>query len=154
MITFNKKSWHYRFNKCVGNSKFPVFNATRCKSICPYFWQTLWNICATLFGLSIAYLMLTAIGGGAIQEYLPNWSTTPYPLWWLWLAGIATIIIMMLMVALIVTVPVLLFLGFKWMFKKLSTKNQEKLENEQPSVIIEWVKAKKAKICPMIEFKD
>ena len=141
MITF-KKNWLYRYNEwCDGNlCTFDKVNDNH--SICPYFWKSLWN----LFGANFIYLLLAHVPavlgvffeGSSMFEGFDRLS-----LFYLYvLVGYLMILSFILLVVAVTYVYDLVVRYFK------------RSKGGNRSVVIEYVKAKKAKICPMIKWED
>ena len=153
MITFKKNSWHYRFNKWVAKSESgPWINVTGCKSICPYFWDTVWNIIWVFIFTVILYLILSMLGASVLSVEYPTFEDFS----WLWLVGLGTIVVLALVCLIVVLVCYFSVEYTKKGYNKVFSENKEgeSEEYKEPNVFIEWIKAKKAKVCPMIEFKD
>tara|TARA_B100001105_G_C22334864_1_gene418582 strand:- start:212 stop:673 length:462 start_codon:yes stop_codon:yes gene_type:complete len=153
MITFSKKSWHYKFNEFFEYKDGPWLDARDCKSICTYFWSTVWNMAWSVLILGILYILTLLVGAAALDGCL-GVNVSELPLWYLyvWLVGIVTLVI-------VFTISFVTFFGVFTGYDKLTDKikNRNSDENnvdKQPNIFVEWVKAKKSKVCPMIEFKE
>ncbi|QFR55768.1 hypothetical protein JC221_122 [Yersinia phage JC221] len=153
----NKNSWHYRFNVW----RTAKWKTERKTSLCSYFWFTVWNIVfVILFSVGILGL-LTAVGNGfnedVVSHYFDVYSLPTYiaypliPL--IGCAAAFTIITMILAIfGLLCGVKYAFTWGTNWIDNKFfSKKNNSKHE---PGLMISFIKAKKSKICPIIEFKD
>ena len=153
MITFKKNSWHYKFNKWAGEAESgPWINATSCKSICPYFWCTVWNIFWVLVFFLLLFFMASLSGAAILDMSDPSIAD----LSWLWIVGVCGVACI---IGVFILVAVGIYLSLDYTKKGLSkvfseNKASTSGEYKEPNLVIEWVKAKKAKICPMIEFKD
>ena len=152
MITFKRNSWHYKFNSWLEKqSSGPWLDATDCKSICPYFWCTLWNITWTLLFILVFFFIATLAGATSLS--METISALDFS--WLWLAGVGVVTSIFGIFLLVAVGTYLIFDLTKNVLSKIfSQKGDATQEDKEPSVVVEWVKAKKAKICPMIEFKE
>ena len=151
MITFKKDSWHYKlYRKFYGNwNDMP-------SSICPYFWKVVWAILFKyiLFPIIIIPAIVALVIGSLGAIFVLPWCLlniimghgAALDLWGVdvyhWKALLVDIAAWLILVS---TMFVYYWLKFK---RKLSSTK------ENPSIIVEWVKAKKSRICPMIEFKE
>lgn len=156
MITFSKSSWCYKFNKFISSNISGSINANSCKSLCPYFWSTLWNVFITLVWAAVYFLVSSAAGGFMLEEVLGiNVGRTD--LYWAWLVGTLTIILVFGFMVLFVGALYLIGEFFKYSKHKVSTfKGKSTKDNTpcKPNLLLEWLRAKKEKVCPMIEFKE
>lgn len=132
-MKINTKSWHYRFLKSLDTS-IP-------KSLCPYFWKVVFTV--ALFAGSI--LLLTALFatmGVKIFEGI-GFTLDNMVLYWSLAAVVGTVTA----TSAIVLVVAVIF-GFVW-----AKENFKPPYKEEP-LIITFVKNKKSKICPRLEFED
>lgn len=125
-------------------------------SICPYFWKVVWAILYKyiLFPIVLIPLMaamvISSLGAIFVLPWLllnivtghgdglTLWGVPVYH-WKALLVDAGTWLILF--------GTMFAYHWFKFKRKTSSTK-------ENPSILVEWVKAKKSKICPMIEFKE
>lgn len=125
-------------------------------SICPYFWKVVWAILFKYILLPIILipvmvaLVIGSLGAIFVLPWcllntvtghgagLTLWGVPVYH-WKALLVDVATWLTLFgVMFA---------YHWFKFKHKTSSTKGN-------PSIIVEWVRAKKSRICPMIEFKE
>lgn len=159
--TYSTKSWLFKYNKSVGSSNLFI-NAIRCKSVCAYFWSSIWNICMGLIALLIAYLVLTALGGAVMKlsfiASIPALSGLHVSL--LFIPGILSIVAFLIYVVIIIfgfSVITDLFKNFidnRSEPKQFDENGEEIVKHKEPNIFIEWLKAKKNKHCPLIHFED
>lgn len=141
MLTF-KKNWIYKYNEWCTDNLFTIDDVNESKSICPYFWKTLWN----LFPVNMLYILvahLPAVTGVWIFkletfEDLDGWVAFYSSVVAGYLAIVA-FVIALLLIAIIM---------------EISSRIKKRNAGKQPSVIMEYIKAKKSKICPMIKWED
>lgn len=132
-MKISRNSWHYRAVDCF----FSAFGIS--ESLCLYFWQV---VVSVILSVGIALM-----GVGVILSLL---LLTVYPVAQLWLG----------------TDPVTaLSSGMWWCFLGLAfrqyLKEEDKLgkplleetEHESNSLLVQYLKAKKEKVCPTIEFE-
>lgn len=144
MITFKKKSLHYKFNNLVKDLDF-TYDATCCKSLCSYFWSTVWNICMCTVTTIMIFLILS-LAGGAVSQL---WDLEPQLLdfTYLWIVGFVSFVLV------IVTLFAVVYTSVETP-KFIVNKFKVSYSDKEPSVVREWIKANKDKVCPMIKFED
>ncbi len=123
MITFSKNSWHYKFNEWVGDVELPPFNQATCrKSICSYFWSTVFNLLGFVFWWGLVYAALSGLGSACMKEF---YEVSLIDMTWLWLVGGVVIITVLLVVG-----------GIIFSLEKLKEKisNKEKLVDKEPNL--------------------
>lgn len=146
-MIINKNSWHARMHD--------FFYWQRPHSLCQYFWKMAW----ALFAISVICLAMVSGSWVVGQAILSHFGVTGF---WLLHAGGTGL------GALVFTAAISAIVGIAYTAAKISVwwegrrfdkawKRQRDKENgiEHPkSVILEYLKARKSKMCPMIEFKD
>lgn len=141
MITF-KKNWLYTYNNwCTGNM-FTIDHVNDSKSICPYFWKSLWNV----VGVNLMYLGIAhfpAVFGAKIVDNLSEESLTGLPMLYASLGVGYLILIGVIFGA----------LGVGYLYATITDKIEGN-KNSKPSVVVEYLKAKKNKVCPVIKWED
>lgn len=132
-MKISTKSWHYRFLNSL-NTNIP-------KSLCPYFWKVVFTIAWITGSILLLIAFFTSIGvrifegiGFAVDNIVLYWSLAA-------VVGTATVTSA---IALVVAV----IFGFVW-----AKENFKPPYKEEP-LIITFVKNKKSKICPRLEFED
>lgn len=141
MITFSKQSWHYRLY-------FKVYGKYPPTSICPYFWKLIWAIIFHCFlmwaaiaffvtGMFVASLGILSMPAIGTSIFIGDGSANT--LWGLPLYHWKVIIFDVLCWSSL--------LGFIYLISLCKIKKES-------SLVIEWVKAKKQRICPLIKFKE
>ncbi|CAM0062244.1 membrane protein [Vibrio phage K406] len=141
MITF-KKNWLYKYNAWCDGNFATIDDVNGCKSICPYFWCSMWN----LFGTFSVYLLLAhlpALAGANLAKYLLGESFT----------GLTALYssVGLGYVVLAAILGLCVGIGVSVHYISNITKNRQE---KKPSVVVEYLKAKKSKICPMIKWED
>lgn len=171
IVNFNRNSWHYKFwDRTHGGWKKDH------KNLCPYFWDIVFSF--LLLPLTwVGYLdpsneRKEKIGPTFVFYLLYGWTTIvscglatqeENPIgfdvwWWKFLAGP---IVFALVIALGITLFALVFCGIMWckdeivefQYRRNIRKNVEFVqEKKNPGVISSFIKAKKEKYCPVIEW--
>lgn len=141
MLTF-KKNWIYKYNEWCKGNLFTIDNVNDSKSICPYFWKTLWNLLAVnMLYISVSHFPAVA-GVWILQletfENLEGWVAF-YSFVVAGYLAIVAFIIGLLLIAVIM---------------EICSRIKERNAGKQSSVFVEYIKAKKSKICPMIKWED
>lgn len=144
----NKNSWHYRLltGEIFGIEGLNSWNVSN--SLCVYFWQVvfvlLWK------GVALFFLIPFVINGFLIQPviFIFGWITTG-----IIVKGDIGLTIL-IMESVVITCFVIVCAGLSLhTFLKNKTDLSEDVEKE-PNIFVEYVKAKKNKLCPMIEFVE
>ena len=134
----NKKSWHYRWNN-IFRDKYTTESKN---TLCSYFWYTVFNTLVPAGAMCLILVLFYLIGVDICLEY--GWST--------WLS-VPVGIILYLVVGTVAGV----LIGIAWGAVKLVRRGVEYAGDHKPekaSLVAEYLKAKKRKICPFIEFKE
>ena len=152
-----KKGWIYKYNDWCTGKPFTLDWVNDSKSICPYFWKSLWNICAYI-SLFIGWQFFFGLVGLSLFEKLgimslDSLSTLP---WYLnWGTFLISAIAFTAGFLILLGVAAAIVAGIFLLVEKISRKvSYDISEDETNNVVIAWVKAKKSKICPMIEWED
>lgn len=132
-MKINTKSWHYRFLNSL-DTNIP-------KSLCPYFWKVVFTV-ALLAGSILLFMALLATMGVTIFEGI-GFTLDNMVLYW----SLAAVVGTATATSAIVLVVTVIF-GFVW------AKENIKAPYKEEPLIITFIKAKKSKICPHLEFED
>ncbi|XAO15008.1 hypothetical protein [Escherichia phage FL18] len=155
-MIINENSWHFKI--------YTAFNSTwnRPKTLCAYFWKTLIPVlAASIIGFAIL-AAVTIIGQEILTKFFVFSS--------LWTLVPASIGVGILMVAVMAFIATGLVIGPSWLLDKyndrkyykeieLIAQNQERIKNglepieRKKSLIGEYLKARKEKVCPTLEYK-
>ena len=153
----SKKSWHYKLATSINTDVSFDLRYDSPVSLCQYLWAVV--------GAGFVWLVMGLIG------LLCTWGLlTPLAAFFVAITGddfgirflkmsaeAGPIILLLLWMIVPVWVGTILWssgeIDFfpKWM--KLNIRPRAKKE-KQPSLVVEWVKAKKAKVCPLVEVID
>lgn len=155
----NVNSWHYLLQKnvCKSDKGIPL-------SLCPYFWATMWRIVFLIVVTIICTFILNMLGFAALMSLTELFGIVPLgdsatmsiigmsvyisvPI--LCLVGIVALSLAIIAGLIIVFVPPFLWKHTKKLFKTKSVSVP--IQHVQDSLIVEFVKAKHSKVCPMIE---
>lgn len=137
------ESWHYRLADSISDSKNPS------KSLCIYFWQVVWGfilwfIILPVFVILVGSVVLLGIPGiiGKLTmdlfDFLPKMSELALGFWYIGVGYLVFLVMFLLMGA---------FVYWKEVVKPRKTKVVK-----EENLFFAYVKAKKRKICPIIEF--
>lgn len=149
-MNLSRSSWHYKLNCCA----MPGFYGQP-KSLCAYFWMTVASVLITAGFILMGLLFLTV---GVIVLPYPlyeaiwgvswgHWAIICYLIFWMVLAHIAW------------ESRTYIFQRAYWLHKPLfivpTIKPRVKVRRRKPpSLFSLWWKAKKEKICPLVQFSD
>ncbi|QBO65238.1 hypothetical protein G53_00097 [Escherichia phage vB_EcoM_G53] len=155
-MIINENSWHFKI--------YAAFNSTwnRPKTLCAYFWKTFIPV------LAVSIVGFATLAGAAIigQEILTKFFVFSS----LWTLVPASIGIGILTISVMVLIAVGAVIGPSWLLDKyndrkyykeieLIAQNQERIKNglepieRKKSLIGEYLKARKEKVCPTLEYK-
>lgn len=139
MLKFKRSSLHYRFVR-----KFWSHPST---SLCKYVWQFIFSVigaitCILMAAMITFIFVLVPIGhiltAAGIYDFGVEWKDAllPYIVWSCIMAtGVGALIVRGIR-------------EYKW-------RNRHKVKPEkEPNLFVEFVKAKKEKVCPIIKFED
>ncbi|EMC9886198.1 hypothetical protein VO467_000575 [Shigella sonnei] len=155
-MIINENSWHFKI--------YAAFNSTwnRPKTLCAYFWKTLIPVLSVSI-IGFAILAAVVIIG---QEILTKFFVFSS----LWTLVPASIGVGILTISVMVLIAVGAVIGPSWLLDKyndrkyykeieLIAQNQERIKNglepieRKKSLIGEYLKARKEKVCPTLEYK-
>ena len=161
----NRNSWHVKLNREWGGSTVAyALNGYTSLSLCVYFWETVKSL-FTLIGAILGALLIGAAALYAVSSPVALIFSSFTGLWLdaknyyeLGLLILMSIIFIGPIVGVLATLfgPMKVFPKWfpvdKWFGMALSKTKEHSPENV--NIFVEWVKAKKSKVCPIIEFKD
>jgi hypothetical protein len=133
----NTRSWHYSIAEIVFD--YPSH------SLCVYFWQVVW---AMLLVPALCIILAAAIATIVVLLVLPIWQ------WWAGDVRSLQIFSAMCWIALgLITRSIALeSAGRKFNTPWWATALTKRKENTKPSLLAEYIRAKRDKICPRIDF--
>lgn len=143
-MEISKKSWHYRLHMFYSNTRHVP------KTLCGYFWKTVGFCAFILAKTSVLFAAAFLIGSPPVEAIFAALSLTApsvvlIPLYII--AGVATI-------AIIISV----FFAIMYLLAKGVEKTQDFIHDRsikaKPTLIGEFIKAKKSKYCPLITIKE
>lgn len=137
----NVNSWHFR-TVCR-------MNFTPSRSLCVYFWQVVWST-FMLYLVFPAILLIILIGGIAAM---------PIPvgdfILWIFDAGVSLEGLNSYLLRLGVGYAGIILVVVFWIgYAYLKERRVKVVEKKEDGIFVSYVKAKKSKICPIIEFTD
>lgn len=155
-MIINENSWHFKI--------YAAFNSTwnRQKTLCAYFWKTLIPVLAVSIIVFAILAAVVIIGQEILTKFFVFSS--------LWTLVPASIGVGILIVAVMAFIATGLVIGPSWLLDKyndrkyykeieLIAQNQERIKNglepieRKKSLIGEYLKARKEKVCPTLEYK-
>ncbi|UYD59231.1 hypothetical protein HPMBJEAJ_00116 [Aeromonas phage avDM6] len=138
-MNIKTSSWHYRFV----NSFFDSVP----RSLCPYFWKVVWGL-MIVTGIILLLLMASfSIGVSILEFFAVNIGL---------IAMIASPFVGIL--AIVIVIAVMVFIAISWEIMKSKLRNKKwsnkNLHEKKPSLVGSYIKARKEKICPTLNFVD
>jgi hypothetical protein len=134
-MVINKSAWHYKLTKLTVGRYVDIS-----ESLCGYFWQVVLCLYTTFLVLPIMILGGWVIISGdvllddfsGVALYVMTALSVNGILLWSCVSGVIVVFIMAI----------------------VEYFNRKQKHNHEPSLVKEYIKSKKQKICPIIEFKD
>lgn len=149
-MKINTNSWHYKLVTLGGKERAPY-------TLCPYFWKGVWNLSIILFGIFIAGLISWAMGESLSLLIFTKLGLTLSPI----IAVISSIILGLLLIVFVMSSLIAIAYGFYKLISLFQEKRKKKWVNDleagknpESNVIIAYIKARKRKVCPILEFTD
>lgn len=141
-MEFSKKSWHYLLNKLY----FSSVKYGHTVSLCKYFWMTVCSIFASLIFLLFAIIVTSILVSPYVNfiDYIFGLNLNFYTKEAIYIGFTFNFIFGFVVISVFVK---------EW-YIEYREKNPKFKSFKEPNILISFIKAKKSKICPMIEFKD
>ena len=144
-MRISRNTWHY---EAVSDGLFWLDGVSPSRSLCLYFWQVVW---ALLKGVGVAMLVASPFVTmtWSVAAYSPEklFMLVPYVVW----AFTGALCLAMAAILVFAGIVALICEGVKLVVKKAIPKKANK---STPSLAYSYIKAKKDKICPIIDFED
>lgn len=139
MATFkiSENSWHFRLLKRVYPKKTKEFLYFKRTGLCEYFWAVVIHSAIFVVGLAVQLLMIGMFGYVMVVLPILYFVTGEE-------AGLA----IMILEAIVATTGVVIA-GVLYYMSNIKEKQKPK----QDSLFVAYIKAKKEKFCPMVEFE-
>ncbi|AOQ26809.1 hypothetical protein [Vibrio phage S4-7] len=148
MLKF-KKNWLYRYNDWCDGNVWTLDNVTENKTLCGYFWGSFWNLVMA----NLLYVFISSGVGAIIGYSVLSEGIIPYDGL---LGGVLHVLSgwgLFIGFLLIFTLFIYLW-TVSWEFIKSKVNTSKEEDETKLSLVSEWVKAKKSKVCPLIKFED
>ncbi len=138
MIKINKESWHYKLVKFGQTNEHEISN-----NLCTYFWQSVKGVLLGMFGIVI----VTLIGSTFLYMLAAPFMSLLLP------ESIFAFILCIFYGVIIMKVAIESISEDHWLAIDVFAKFKSKEKERKPSIIKEYLKAKKQKICPTLTFE-
>lgn len=160
----SKDSWHYKLNSnCGGHDIRYTLRKGNKISLCEYFWETVKSILGLLVTTTITTGLIGVCGYVILSPLLLMFSSFT-GIWWdiaeYYKLGAIVMIFTIILVPIFAVLSTLFgpmkvfpkwFPADKWLGKVIDKSKEH--TPEKVNILVEWIKAKKSKVCPVIEFK-
>lgn len=136
-MNISTKSWHYRFLNTFYSSPMP-------RSLCPYFWKLVWASIVVAVPTVMLVMCFTLVGHKTMEYSV--WTT---------LNTVISFAVGTVIAACATAVSGSLVFGVAWLFGKAKegvSKGVDKAKGTKANIAVEFVKAKKEKVCPHIDY--
>ena len=153
-MQFSKNSWHYKFNSMISSG----YDTQSVRSLCPYFWFTVWNMIKGLM-LVICIIVIVAVVLVSVNMVVAFVLGAFGIFYWGNFYDLSFFVVVMISSTAVIGSVIGVATGDMKVapeyitkhFKASKTKTISKLA--QPSLVKEYYKAWKDKVCPVIEWK-
>lgn len=135
-MNLNSNSWHFRLVKHVLPSSSFDIRWRGQVSLCNYFWLVAWAMFVTTLMTCVAVGMVS----GAV------WLMVCAPLVWLFTGALADAAF----VGAVIWGGMVFAILADYIERKLSERGH-RIVHKKPNLLVEYVKAKKAKVCPILK---
>lgn len=130
-MKISEQSWHYRLlNFC---------NYTPQRSLCLYFWQVVWSVLTT----TVAVCIMTILA--ALFLYMMAMPVLAF-------LGVVTPGGYICVILWVVVLAGIFEDQIKNKYRDWQFREKKERKESEPNILSEWIKAKKNKVCPTIEF--
>jgi hypothetical protein len=144
-MNISKNTWHFGV---VADDFFFMEGWYPSRSLCLYFWQVVIRL---FFGISIGLLAASPLS--TIINYATD-TLRSSPFLVEFYSFIGFLVGCFYLFVAVIFILACVVQAVKWVNSKFPRKHIEPKEPKEPSIIIEYIKAKKAKVCPMLNFTD
>lgn len=151
MLKF-KKNWLWKYNRWCDDKVFTKGNVHKASTLCSYFWGSVYNLIGFPFMCILMFHVIGFISGaplGAAGLWSVMYSFAKEGSW----LGIYLNVILGYLTIVLVCLMLWVYIVFLHDSLKRVFKKKPYSENK-PSVVKEFLKAKKEKVCPLIKFED
>ena len=163
IVNISKKSWHYRVARMILDGSSPS------NSLCVYFWQVLFGVLFSALVVAFLIAVVVVLGCGLIKILI----LLSYPATWPYTDS--SYVEGLISAALWVIVAVYCLVNSRerfnkayrdmkyrdgylpWYFYMIIKPNDAKVastKRKEPNLLVEFIKAKKSKVCPILEFTN
>jgi hypothetical protein len=157
-MKISKNSWHYKLNKLAQTAA--CYDLSYGMSLCQYFWYTVFAVLKIIGTVAVGLFMLFAVSFIFYVFVLTPINSLSYLLFDLGFdTDIEVGIIILIAELVLITLAGLLAAARgeidvfpKWFKFKTNKPKQDK--ESKPNLIFEYIKAKKAKVCPLVKLED
>ncbi|QPB08933.1 hypothetical protein CPT_Metamorpho_196 [Klebsiella phage Metamorpho] len=158
-MNINKNSWHYKMNfwfKSGNIWKMP-------KTLCGYFWTTVMHLVMCLAGFLFVSMVGIMFGAPLVVDAgLGAWLGISSGIWTWIVSAIVGIIAVIVLVSVIAITAFSILFGFsktKEAIKEIKSKKEAArisagLPTKEAPMFIQYLKARKQKVCPMINYVE
>jgi hypothetical protein len=144
-MNISKRSWHYRYMDRLG------FDVRGTHSLCIYFWKlvfalTIPPICMAVCALAVLFFVLGVVALPLHMIGLIDLKLLP--------AGISVALAPCGFLGWIGIIFFLTCVLSKYAYERSIARRNSKTEPQEPNVFIAYIKAKKQKVCPIIDYTE
>lgn len=140
-MNVSKNAWHYKVLMVEDQQKIQYGT-----NLCAYFWMVVVALLMWTAGIAAAVLVISAVG---ICAWLATY------VWYFMIGGafgIESFEVRNILLSLVVNG--ILIAAWLWSIFVRARSKRKKEVRESSNILVEYVKAKKQRICPIIEFED
>lgn len=152
-MIIKRNSWHYRMNVW----KRHAWRTEKQRTLCGYFWFTIGTMLRIIAFPVIVYAVFFLLGG-AIAHDMTNVPFIDPDSLWLLVSYPLTGVIFLASILGICAFAVGVFWVFAktggWISKKLKSRPKKEKTVRERGLLASYLKARKAKVCPIIKFEE
>lgn len=142
-MKINRNSWHYK--------RADSFTYTPSKTLCLYFWEVVWGIVfwwviTPVFAVVVAVMVFGGLPGAAGSVFLDLFGYVKTDSKWvdaIWAIGTGYLFFLTLFA----------LIGGFYYYRKVRSRQKLKFKKDE-NLFVSYLKAKKQKVCPIIEFTN
>lgn len=172
-MKISENSWHFKLNRLYERSVAHDLKYGYSVTLCEYFWATVWSF-VCLIGSCVKWTGISIVCLAAFWFFVGNPLFTLIQLHSGWIVSNVDALQFGLII-LYLDLVIVMFIGilsvkdgymkvfpkwlpipklWDWLCKKINRRANPKKVDSEPNLVLEFIKAKKQKFCPIIKLKE
>lgn len=160
-MNINKDSWHVKLHKWMETETYRDLHYNRPVGLCWYFWATIGALLKLIGGVLVGTILLCALGYAVIMILSPLYFLFASYTGWHFLSDDYYETSLLVMIVLWIIFPLVVGVIASLSGEMRVVPNWMKLDKhytpakpKQPSLVWEYIKAKKSKVCPIVKLEE